>query len=385
MKDYQSSTLPSINLAKAIEMTQNNKCFIRKSDKVLGYDIDMFNYFLAQFNDFEEQNGFELRGLTFITDGTGNVTKVPHLHKFFNLNENPSTQYLAMKDLVLDEIHIKEDGSMLIPVTFPCGIVKWKTKMSWDNEQTRLAEVVFENDKALRDFTSMCDDMNWYPVFELVSPYNKIVVDYNATELILLQIRYEDGTYMDVAKKNMTAVAYGVKCVDNVKGTLDDLISLATTVEGIEGWVLRFTNGKMIKLKTDWYRNLHGLLTDSLTREDFIIENVLNETLDDILAQVDEKDPRKEWVEKVAESVAHYTSNLVKDVMTLKSEYTGDRKEYAIKYNKHPLFSVLMRVIGANEEVVEKEVIKFLLRNTTSLSKAQELLYKDIGFNVPKV
>jgi T4 RnlA family RNA ligase len=385
MKDYQSSTLPTLTLEKAIEITQNNKCFIRKTESVLGYTVDMFNYFLAQFQDFEEQQGFELRGLTFITDGLGNTYKVPHLHKFFNLNENASTQYNDMKALVLDEVHLKEDGSMLIPVTFPCGTVKWKSKMSWDNEQTRLAETVFADDAALRNFVAMCDDMNWYPVFELVSPYNKIVVDYSKTELILLQVRYEDGTYMDVAKKHQTAVAYGVKCVESVKGSLDDLIALAETIEGIEGWVLHFTNGKMIKLKTKWYKELHGLLTDSLTREDFIVENVLNETLDDVLAQVDEKDPRKQWVEKAAEAVAHYTANTVKEVMTLKAEYTGDRKEMALKYNKHPLFSVVMRVLESNEEAVEKEVIKFLLRETTSLSKAQNLLYTTIGFNVTKV
>jgi hypothetical protein len=57
----------------------------------------------------------------------------------------------------------------------------------------------------------------------------------------------------------------------------------------------------------------------------------------------------------------------------------------AIKYNKHPLFSVVMRVLESNEEAVEKEVIKFLLRETTSLSKAQNLLYTTIGFNVTKV
>lgn len=385
MKDYQSQTLPTITLERAIEITESNKCFIRKTDTVMGYTVDMFNYFLAQFQDFETEKGFELRGLTFITDFNGNVNQVPHLHKFFNLNENASTQYTDMKELVIDEIHIKEDGSMLIPVTMPCGTVKWKSKMSWDNEQTRLAEAVYEKDEALKKFVSLCDANKVYPIFELVSPYNKIVVDYSVTELILLQVRYADGTYMSTKLKRELADECGIKCVASVEGTLDELIELAETIEGIEGWVIHFTNGKMIKLKTKWYRELHGLLTDELTREDFIIRNTLEETLDDVLAQVDEKDPRKMWVEQVAEAVAHYSATLVGTVMTLKEEYTGDRKEIAMKYNKHPLFSVLMRVLDGNEETVEKEVVKFLLRETTALGKAQTLLYETMEFTVPKV
>ena len=82
---------------------------------------------------------------------------------------------------------------------------------------------------------------------------------------------------------------YGIALVEEVdfrqytdkefKSTAEQFEFLAKTVQGIEGWVIQFGDGDMVKLKTDWYLSLHKKIV-FLTERD-IAELVLNEQIDD--------------------------------------------------------------------------------------------------------
>lgn len=370
-----------ITLKECQNIVASNNTFISKTEEVLGYNTHLFNYFLASYKDFKETGAYELRGLTFIEE-----TPVLHLHKFFNLNENESTLYNDLKDLEIDEVMLKEDGSMLIPVVFPNGQVKWKTKMSWNNEQTEMAEALFSKSESLRDFVQLCHKDGYQPIFELVSPYNKIVVDYSETKLVLLQIRDFHGNYMTHNDKVSFAKFYDIPVVQSVpKYSLEKFIEMSETVEGIEGWVIKFTNGTMIKLKTKWYKELHGLLTDGLGREDFIFEKVLNEEIDDVLAQVPENDTRKLWVQDVAQAIGHHCNELVQEASDILKTYNGDRKDFAITNKNHRLFGVLMRSLEKDMETVEKSVVEYLKTQTKGLNKAKDYLYGVMNSTIVKI
>ena len=59
--------------------------------------------------------------------------------------------------------------------------------------------------------------------------------------------------------------------------------------EGREGVVVFWTNGFRIKIKSEWYVNLHRL-KDEVGRERFIALKALDNTLDDAIALLSEDD-----------------------------------------------------------------------------------------------
>ena len=69
-------------LAQCEDIVKASKHFTKTIQEIDGYEIITFDYQDgAKFEDFNEHDSFELRGLTFI-DGK----HFPMLHKFFNLN-----------------------------------------------------------------------------------------------------------------------------------------------------------------------------------------------------------------------------------------------------------------------------------------------------------
>ena len=78
---------------KALELGSNESSpFIHYDLEFDGYKISIFNYILANFNDFYDNDTFEMRGITYIFDKDNNLFKrYLLLHKFFNINQVLST------------------------------------------------------------------------------------------------------------------------------------------------------------------------------------------------------------------------------------------------------------------------------------------------------
>jgi len=231
---------------EAKKITEETEVFYEKIEEVItpkgnSYYVSLFNYMLAMGEDFKKYKANELRGLSFIHYPTENgieYIKNLMLPKFFNLNENKYVLYNTYKDKEIKSISLKEDGSLLQPIRFPDGSIVWKTKMSFDNEQTRMATEYFNNpkNKNLKEYIENFVD-DYVLLFELVSPLNKIVISYKNTELRLLTTRdrFLGGWGYPITTNNIMYDSLGIK----------------TAIQ------LRIPK-KVLKVNKEWYYNFLG-------------------------------------------------------------------------------------------------------------------------------
>lgn len=341
--------------------------FYESKLSIEGYNISIFNYRLTTYNDFVTYNAFELRGLTFVFDSDGSVYKrFLLMEKFFNVNENESTLFDTIKDKKVKSVYLKEDGSIINFIELPNGNILAKSKMSFESEQAIMAQGLFESNENINKFVRDCISKDLVPVFEYVGPMNRVVVKYDNSDLILLRLRdNKTGEYLSID-------GYDLSKPMNFKFLLNDLMDLKGNLEGIEGWIFEFVDGQKIKIKTDWYHSLHRIFTDYSNREDYLIDLILDEKIDDVLSVLDYGSENRKFVELVLDTTNRKLLEMSNEIDGLLSTYDGDRKSFALKYKDHKLFWFTTQVISGRDKI---EVIKsFIKKETYRLSGARDWL-----------
>jgi T4 RnlA family RNA ligase len=364
MKRYLLSYDEAVVLTLGIDAPFYESKFV-----VDGYNVSIFNYRLAMYSDFIDNLAFEMRGLTFVFNEDGSLFKrYLLLHKFFNLNQVPESQYSLVADLGIKSIYNKEDGSVASFIRLPNGSVLGKSKMSFDSDQAAGMNRLYKSNADLKRFVDWSLDKNYVAVFEYVAPNNRIVLRYLDEELILLRLRdNKTGEYLDLSK--FSKEIGSLKVAPSDVATLDELVELAQVVEDKEGWIIEFSNGLFIKIKTAWYCERHGLLTNDLYREHVLVKYVLDEKIDDVLGQVPEEEVEAHArIEKIIAVVKHAVSEKVKDINKsydlfleggVGKDWTGDlrlqlmRKTFALKYKKERNFGYVMSLSKGNADVYD--------------------------------
>lgn len=191
------------------------------------------------------------RGIIFRDDGTIVARPFP---KFFNLGEVSESM---VENLPWDEdveIYEKVDGS--------CGIGYWTD----DYGEWRLATPgSLESDQAKQGSFMLTFHYDWSalppnctPVFEIVYPENRIVVDYKGeTFLSLLAIFELNGEEWHPRRVDQIAEKCGFR---RPKRYNIDLRSEIPFEENHEGFVARFESGLRVKVKSPAYLRVHRLL-----------------------------------------------------------------------------------------------------------------------------
>lgn len=213
-----------------------------------------------------------------------------HIQEGSKLEPIPDENFLVMG---------KMDGSL--------GILYWikdipyiATRGSFTSDQAKFATHLlhtkylhtWSNLRSIRDFGAT-------PLFEILYPKNRIVVDYeDKEELVLLAIKdhYKQNYYYHA----IWTTDYGFSVVEKYDGVKDytTLKNLAT--DNAEGFVIRFQSGFMMKIKFEEYVRLHKLLTQTSSKViwEFLKEKRdLNELLDRI------PDEFYNWVKKTKEGL----------------------------------------------------------------------------------
>lgn len=368
--------IPTYEEANAI--IDRNDAFYKSSYVIDGYEVEVFNYRLAQGSDFVNEKAEELRGLTFVKQDDGTWKRFIMLHKFFNVNQ---TEGYMLEDLAGTKVvrtQQKFDGSMIRFIMLPSGKVVAKTKMGFDNEQAIAANRLYNESVCkpggLKAFVQSSISTGKAAIFEYIAPTNRIVVPYKEENLVLLQLRDEkSGEYLTAPN-----LYYGgsVASYYDINMSIEELLRDAEVQEDMEGWVLTLDTGQMVKVKTQWYCDRHRLLTVDAYHENTIIEHILNETFDDLIAALDTDDPVREnmtnVLEKVRKWIADSTVIVEGQLNVFKYSCKANRKMFAIANNKTPLFGVVMKVIDGND--IYDELVNFIRRNTGKLETAREFL-----------
>jgi T4 RnlA family RNA ligase len=349
------SKIPTYN--EAVEMCSGEEAtFYESKYEVEGYPVSVFNYRLAQYKDFDmpipskpELKGFEMRGLTFVFNKDGTLfNRYVLLEKFFNLNQVPNSMYSVVKDYKIRYINNKEDGSIATFIKLPNGKIIGKSKMGFDNDQANGINKIYKTNPDVKSFVDWSLNNDIVPIFEYVAPHNRIVLRYSEEELILLRLRdNKTGKHIDI-KEHLDKIGSIKIAPFEDDNTLDDLIEKSKTEVDKEGWIVQFDNDHMLKIKTDWYFQRHGLLTNDIYREHIIIGYILDDLIDDVIAQVpeDEKEAHLR-INKIISIVKRTLRDKVDEMNLAYKEYVDSglsKKEYAIKNKTNPNFPFVMNL-----------------------------------------
>jgi len=354
-----------------------------------GFNVSVFNYRLAQYKDFAypipekpELKGYEMRGLTFVFNEDGSLyNRYVLLEKFFNLNQVPESLYSVVKNYKIKFVNNKEDGSIASFVKLPNGKIVGKSKMGFDNDQADGINRVYKTNKEVKSLVDWALNNNIVPIFEYVAPNNRIVLRYPSEELILLRLRDNvTGKHIDIRDHLDKVGSIRVAPFEDDVRDLDHLVELTATQVDKEGSIITCEDehGRdfFFKLKTPWYCERHGLLTQDLYREHIIIGYILDDKIDDILGQIpeDEKEAHIR-INKIITIVKKSISDKVSEIERVYEQFVKSgisKKDYAINQRKgNPNFGFVMNMVKADDlKKMSKEEILDIYDNMEDYEKA---------------
>lgn len=193
---------------------------------------------------------FTLMARGLVLDEAGNVIARPW-PKFFNLGER--TDQLPSET---PELATKYDGSLVIAF---CHQGTWRaiTRGSWYNPQTEAAKRWLHRP----DPSGHALNPDLTHMFEIVAPWNRIVVSYDTERLILLgAVVTKTGEDLSYSASRKYGLLHGLECAEFVSKPISE-VDLTGKFSNQEGYVARFSNGYRVKLKFSEYFRLHKMVT----------------------------------------------------------------------------------------------------------------------------
>ena len=313
----------------------------------------------------------ECRGLVFDLDG--NLIS-RRFHKFFNVNERDETRF---ENIDFTKPHVvleKLDGSMVSPC-YVKGHIRWMTKMGITDTSME-AEAFVATHPVYTEFADTMLKQGCTPIFEWCSNKNRIVLAYPEDQLVLTAIRdNETGKYVphELDARN----GWGIPVVQSFAYDSANILDVVREQEGIEGVVIRFADGHMLKVKADWYVLRHKS-KDAITREKNVLDYIVNERVDDVLPFLQAEDQERllkfqtefwNGFNRVAYEYSLYCKGLRVDRKTWAVEYMPERKLMDQHYPtivfgwfdgrdvKESLLNVIRKNIGTQARINENRYL----------------------------
>lgn len=378
MYNLPTYNLPTYNECLNI-VDQAYPTFVQREESVQGYELRMFGYNIVEFQNFFTYNAHELRGITFVFNEDGTLyERYLMMHKFFSLNQIGQTQYDNLKHLKIKNVQLKEDGSLVTFIRLPNGEIIFKTKMgSTDLTMNYLTDKSLANNPHIMKFITYCLDNDIVPMFELVSNGNRIVIEYDKTDLVLLKLRdNKTGRYIGFDEVDQELIKK-INTVESFNYTWDELLELKKTKEGIEGWVVELEDGTFFKLKTDWYSTRFAWVTNVTIehRDDYIIHAILENEIDDILSEIKYDQEVVDRVADVTNTINNYLLDVEENIMKMYDlylhNYNKDLGAFCKDYSKYLNFNHLMNFINGDIDRFRKNLKEELKKKTYYLSDAR--------------
>ena len=335
--------------------------------KEVDYDgnLSTFSYIHGGL-DFSDRRIRLARGLTL--DNDDNIVLVG-FEKFFCNNQLGAERDWVTEEFANEFSKIqdhgnklecveKKDGSMIILGVYKDELIA-STTSSINNVISNYALSYFnslDNKDAIKDYLV---EQNACFVFEYVSPVNRVVVDYESEDFVLLaQISKETCTEVEIEND------FGFARPEFFQYTYEELQNIQKNAINFEGFVVRNVYGRLIKFKTNWWYELHGLTTmffsDFLSKNNVleILKAYLNDELDELYSiqnsnelykKVGKVDVVVGWIEEI-EKVSNKIAKKYKTVREyVESEDYKSRKGY----NK----IVTDKILGRDSEVLSYKAV----------------------------
>lgn len=312
----------------------------------------------------------EARGIAF--DSNGKIVSRP-LHKFFNLAERQEVQPNVLDWTSMVAGFDKMDGSMITTGMID-GQFFAKSKKSFKSDVAVSAESFVSTNQKYYDFTKYCVNANLSPIFEFTSPQHRIVLRYDVENMTLLHVRDNfTGEYLMPVEKEILANKFNIPVNKPLFGNgfdLPELLKSLNTVEGIEGYVIQFANGEMVKVKTKWYMNLHHAVT--FVRERDIARLVIEEKIDDYIAYVSLNAPEADLsrINYINDTIKSEIETLSQEIDSIAKQYINvEIKEAALALKGHEYFSFVMSAIRGRKNDYLEYYSRYRLADSWSLEQ----------------
>lgn len=299
-----------------------------------GYTVINYNVMMADTFDCNIRR--ECRGIIFDT-ASGEIIRRP-FHKFFNVNEREETQDhvvdLSRPHAILEKL----DGSMIAPFVVNDQLI-WGTKMGATEVAEPVEDFVLLHEN-YSQFARFLIRRGYTPIFEWCSRKQRIVLDYKEDQLILTAIRdLTTGRYMSWDLVTNTADLYFIPVVgkwetgvDMDNKTMSSFVSYVRDLEDVEGFVVRFSDGHMLKLKCHWYLQIHKA-KEAILQDRNIVELILDDKLDDVKAHLpqEDRDRLTQFESDINKAVTAAFAHIMQ-ILYYIDKAGIDRKSYAIKH-----------------------------------------------------
>lgn len=353
MKEHNMSYLfPEItsidDIYNAIEFhnnnsTNNNKCEFYSSDKgrmtFFNYNV-VYNDTFSGIDNTEEgrYNALlrECRGIVF-DNKTGLIVRRPY-HKFFNVGEREET-FFENIDLTRDHIILEKlDGSMISPYIDENGVIIWGSKMGFTSVAEQVHSFIDDENGRYNDFVQYLESIGKTGIFEWCSRKQRIVIDYPVDALIMTGIRDKNtGNYVSYDDLRDIGDYYNIPVVTAYESTSTDIVELVENTRSLqdkEGFVIRFNDGHMYKIKANEYLTMHRA-KDNLTEEKNIIKLIISGSIDDILPVFNENDKKSiiYYRDTVQQNIMDF-ANTVHEFTTNFYNTNPDRKSFSLSLNE---------------------------------------------------
>lgn len=313
--------------------------------------VTMSMYMFMDSKTFDSPEARECRGAAF--DEDGKIVSRP-LHKFFNMGEKDYLTPEKLKERTdVAAVFDKLDGSM-VATAWVNDDLAWRSKKSFDSDIVKLTHEFLADpaNVGIRKFAYYCAFVGWTAVFELTHPKAQIVVPQDKVQLRLLHVRDNlTGNYLMLNPNhdvNTLIKRFNIPVVKRHNLTMEQVIASLETMEYAEGYVVQFADGDMVKMKCPWYTRLHRSIT--FLRERDIAVLAINEQLDDMKQHMREVGIPLDKVEEVEARLKGILLGLQSEIEGLyEADKHLDRKSFAIKNSKHPLFGMAMNLYNGSE------------------------------------
>ena len=317
--------------------------------------ICIANYTLkASFERLWNEATLNCRGLIF-DKVTRRIISLPFA-KFFNLGE-----YKGEIPDEQPEITVKYDGSLGISYRLDNKIF-WATRGSFESEQAKIAQEIWNekywNKNIPADITLLV---------EIIHPLTKVVVNYNFVDLILIGARDSNNGY-DFSYEELCELARDMEMpvTEKVEANIDEIVKKCVTLDSQEeGFVLRWSDGFRIKVKSAEYQKVHKIVCGLSDKA--IAEAWKDEKIADLITKLPE-----EFRIEIEDKTSQLNSVLRLEIEKVRKIYEEikdkNRKEFALyvmancpEYSKH-LFLMLDNKLKVEHfrQTIARDYAKYL-------------------------
>ena len=345
-----------------------------------GYIV--IDYILNTPDLFKNEIEKECRGIIFGDDDGKLIAR--RLHKFFNFNERPES---SIENIDFSKDHWileKLDGSMITPFRIGDRLT-WGSKAG-ETFLTPQIEKFVADHPTYRAFAVWCIDNGLTPIFEWCTRQNRIVIDYPEDRLVLIAMRWNDyGDYATYGFMEDYSDIYNIDIVKEYPGNVQNMKAFAEQVanmSGIEGFVIRFIDGQMIKIKCAEYIRYHRA-KDSINLEKNVVAIIVNNQADDFRTLLSETDRNRFEIfeDNFMFNVKRLAINF-NNIRHMVYESGVSRKDYSLgegKWHSKELRSIIFDMFEEYDvsdfTIVQKifQLIKSKVGSATDLDKVRHL------------